>query len=252
MPHVVIEGDEVARPSTLQQLDLLKRVSEFFDGFYTALSHLSGCVARFSQVFPGGSVSNNGPFLEWLNRLIGDPAWKLTHEELQRARQFRALVSHPQQFPAYDWGTGTHIDYLNVHVILHGPLGRGKNPTPPGARRDDPFHSELGDWTFEAPDEVSVTNALFVGVSEIVARILVFLSAQSAFRRPRTIEEVRESFASAPVDVSERSRFVKVDVDRPTLDPGGFVPSSADLLARRTSGPLDKVERPGPTDSATD
>ncbi|MCM3696896.1 hypothetical protein [Microbacterium oleivorans] len=173
-----IAGD--GRVTHGQQMKLYRATRAFFDEMYTNLSLINGIISRHYSVFET-NFSENAPMLTWLARRYPD----LQHElftDLERARLFRAILAHPQQFPPYTWSTATNPSHLTF-VVLWGPLGRGKNPVPRGATTSHPGAHLMPGWQFEAPDEVSVSNSLLgVGV-EVLSEVYASLSARSPFRR---------------------------------------------------------------------
>lgn len=190
------------KPTTYQQKQLFRAVSSFFDAYYTAVSTWSGVVARFSSVF-GRNFSDNKPFLDWFRDAF--PEQPLAYTELERARLFRALLSHPQQFPVYSWATyAAQVDPL-LRIVVWGPAGRGTRRMPEGAVDNHPGAEQFGDWQFEAPDEVSVTNSVGILGVAILATILSRRTQGSAFARPISFERAIE-ILEPDMDVSEAAR----------------------------------------------
>jgi hypothetical protein len=173
-------------PDNNQKRMLYSRTKVYFDTYYGALSHLSSVVARFSRVFGGIAISDNGPFLNWLRDFCEsfgpyDQLGHLSAAELEKGRLFRALLNHPQQFPVLDWSTETRPGYEVLHLVLHGPESRnGKIPR--GSTRDW-LHGQVdADWRMEAPDEVSLTNCLANGAMMCLAAIYAARAPGSTFR----------------------------------------------------------------------
>lgn len=181
IPQVNVELSTSYKLRTGDQRELFRLTSSFFADFYSAVSAISGVVARFSTTFKV-NYSDNGPFLRWAHESLDLPG--AVFEELDRARQFRALLSHPQQFPPYEWATVTTARDPLIHITLYGPFGRGKNPVPAGATTDHPHADRMPDWQFGAPDEVSVANCVCSLAGTIFAEILVARSTSSSFVRP--------------------------------------------------------------------
>ncbi|WP_146053624.1 hypothetical protein [Microbacterium sp. Ru50] len=187
--------------SNAQQMELFRATEAFFNDLYSAVSKLSGVVARNSAVFQT-NFSDNGPFLRWL-----DDRYPQEHgrtAEVEKARLFRAILAHPQQFPPYDWATFVDRKKLTL-VVLWGARGRGRNPIPKGATVSHALAQ--GDWQFQAPDEASVTNAVGALAEEILLEMLLAYSKRRALRRPLTSHEARVALAPE-VDVSDDQRRV--------------------------------------------
>lgn len=191
-----------------QQIDLYRATRAFYDDLYTNLSLINGVISRHMTVF-GRNFLENAPMLAWLARRYPD----LAHEyfaELERARLFRAILAHPQQFPPYTWSTVTNPSHLSF-IVLWGPLGRGKNPIPRGATTRHPGSELMPGWQFEAPDEVSVSNsALQVGV-HVLSDVLAHLSARSAFIPSLTAAQALERLMP-DLDFSYAERNAKSQV----------------------------------------
>lgn len=172
-------------PDDRQKRRLYSSTKIYFDTYYSALSHLSSVVARFSKIFGGVAYTENKPFLTWLEKYHADlPAHfnvgSLVFHELESARRFRALLNHPQQFSPPDWSTETRPFYDVVHIVMHGAQSRtGK--IPPGSRHDmiPPFVE--ADWRMDAPDEVSVTNCLTNVAAPILSAVLAQRRPDAAF-----------------------------------------------------------------------
>ncbi|GHF04700.1 hypothetical protein GCM10011600_01450 [Pseudolysinimonas yzui] len=208
-------------PTSRQQRELFNVTRDFFEAYYSALSSVSGVIARFVPAF-GVNFSDNGPLLKWARAEISE----LTHDrstELERARVFRALLAHPQQFPAYDWLTATRDGYEYIHVVLIGPKGRGKNPYPPGTS-SEPFAGH-GDWHFEAPDEVSVSNCLMSLALSVLARVWVAIAHRSHFHRQQTVEYGLRRLNPAYLDLGAHARGVQSVRDLEDLPPASELPA---------------------------
>lgn len=199
-------------PNSQEQRDLYDATKQYFDAYYSALSALSGVVARFNRVFHV-NYSDNGPFVNWLGtRFEG-----LRHNalaDLERARLFRALLIHPQQFPVFNWATACYLTYAQTHIVLYGPKGRGKNPTPLGATRQHEYLEGLDDWQFDAPDEISITNSFFGAGIQIYSDIISVLSHESPFLRQLSREEASARLLPMDVDVSEANRSAISEFER--------------------------------------
>lgn len=182
-------------PTSSQQTRVYRVVSSYFDEYYTTLSKLSGVNSRFTGIF-SKNFSENAPFLTWLGDRYSFP--EPLQSTLTAARQFRALLAHPQQFPSYEWATA--IDPGSgglLRLSLWGPFGRGKNPIPPGAQDNSISAPNLPEgWNFVAPDEVDVTNSLATVGQHMLAEILVSHSDSSAFRRTLPFSSALERLAS--------------------------------------------------------
>lgn len=190
-----------------QQMALYRVTDAYFGDFYGVVSKLSGLVARNSAVFRV-NFSDNGPFLRWAEGRV-EPGHR-TFQELESARLFRALLAHPQQFPPYTWATV--VDSKNLtQVVLWGEKGRGRNPIPRGATTKHVL--EHGDWQFQAPDEVSVTNALGTLAEEILTEILIHYSSRRSFAR-RLSRSAARDLVHPEIDVSASRRSVGSNIVR--------------------------------------
>jgi hypothetical protein len=138
------------RPNNAQRRRLYSLTKVYFDTYYGALSHLSSVVGRFYRVFGGVAHTDNKSFLVWLNKYhealpsnlnVGAFAF----HELESARQFRALLNHPQQFSRPDWSTETRPNYDVVHVVMHGAQSRSGKIPPGSSRENIPPHMNA-DW----------------------------------------------------------------------------------------------------------
>lgn len=205
---------------TGDQRDLFRALRAFFDEYYSTLSKLSGLVARFSRVF-GKNFSDNGPFLAWTKLRYDLPEG--TQDELERGRLFRAILAHPQQFPPYEWATAATVDFEIVHVVLHGPLGRGRNPVPAGAVTDHVLAEHLSEWQFDSPDEVSVTNALSNLAVHLFAEILEHRTQMSSFVQSRTRDELLARLSPDAADVGWDARYQRSLFDDDHLPPASAV-----------------------------
>jgi len=206
-------------PTATAQMELSRVVAAFFDAYYSTVSKLSAVVARFADVFHK-NFSDNGPFVSWLvTRYELDDEFR---DGLESARLFRAILAHPQQFPAHEWATVTDETSGGlIRFILKGPHGRGKNPVPAGATDNGEDLALLGEgWHFLAPDEVNVTNILGM-TSELVLRdVLAAYSERSAFTPTLTRDEALEKLsASGTADLSEDARRVSSLYDSPSMMP---------------------------------
>jgi hypothetical protein len=177
---------------------------------------LSGVVARFRPEFQV-NFSDNGPFLKWAVQRFDFPIDRV--EDLEGARLFRALATHPQQFPPYDWATCASLSYPQIHILFWGPFGRGTNKVPAGARTDHPYAEKFPDWQFDAPDEVSVSNSVYVLAVCILADILSSRSTGAAFSKNLTIEEARQRLVPEDVPIREADRPAKSMFDRSEEQP---------------------------------
>lgn len=203
-------------PLTGHQRKLFRATKAFFDEFYSAMSSLSGFVARNHAVF-GVNFSDNARFLDWATEqydLDGGVAG-----ELSQARLFRAMLAHPQQFPPYEWATVSIPKYELLHIVLYGPLGRGKNPVPRGATTEHALADKLPDWQFDAPDEVSVTNSLGNVAIQVYADTLAARARSSSFIQPRSREEWLVALNPKSVDLGWVSRADRSLFDDDNLPP---------------------------------
>jgi len=191
-------------PNSAQQRNLFEATKVFFDTYYSSLSALSGVVARFNRVFHV-NFSDNAPFVRWLSTAL-DGLPHNASADLERARLFRALLNHPQQFPVFDWATACYLGYEHVHIVLHGPAGRGKNPIPRGATSSHDALAGLDDWQFDAPDEVTITNSFFNAGVNVVAEIISALTRESALVRDLSRADAISRLIPVDVDVSPASR----------------------------------------------
>ena len=209
-------------PSSSQMRPMYSLTKIYFDTYYSALSHLSSVVARFSRIFGGVAYSDNKRFLEWITiRYKSLPSHmnvnQLAFEELEAARKFRALLNHPQQFPVIDWSTASYLgSYDVVHLVLHGPQQRNGG-IPPGTTREvvPPFIQ--ADWKMDAPDEVSVTNCLTNVASAVLSEVLAHRRTGAAFvRMENRIDDARRSLNTGGRVISPGSNIAAAPM--PTKD----------------------------------
>lgn len=198
------------KPTRADQRKLWEATKAFFDNYYAALSALSGVVSRFSDVFARTAISDNGPFLKWLEASLGVP--HDTYVDLERARLFRSMLAHPQQFPPYDWATACYPSYAQVHIVLFGPAGRGKSPIPRGGTRAHPWLEGLQDWQFVAPDEASITNSFVNASLDVMAKVVSYRTKKSGFTKGLTAEKAKERLSPllanySPMQRSAPSRY---------------------------------------------
>lgn len=82
---------------------------------------------------------------------------------LESAREFRAMLSHPESYPPHDWHTDDDDGTLTKIVLVGSPSAQDKIPV--GAER-------VGDkWKIRAPDEDLVTSALAVQLNAAISAI---------------------------------------------------------------------------------
>ncbi len=189
-------------PSESQRLALYKLTKSYFDKFYGCLSHLASVIVRHADVFGQVSLSENRAVVRWL----GANCPSCGHNgqaELERARLFRAIVNHPQQFPTFDWITATAPDHGPAHVVLHGPASRS-GKIPPGSTRGSPIVGGPVDWAMEAPDEVSVTNSLFSAAGDCLRKVAEAHMAGTAFRSKESREAAAISALFPEVPAAEK------------------------------------------------
>ncbi|NWL26702.1 hypothetical protein DM794_06445 [Paenarthrobacter ureafaciens] len=205
MDHLIDRRDDIDRlrsefqaspatgnlqPDSAQQRRLYSLTKIYFDTYYGALSHLSSVVGRFSKVFGGVAHTDNKSFLVWLEKYHANlsrelNAGKIVFRELESARQFRALLNHPQQFSPPDWATEVRPTYNIVHIVMHGAQSRS-GKIPPGSTRSKIPSVLNADWRMDAPDEVSVTNCLANASMPILSEILAQRGPAAAFVRVDT------------------------------------------------------------------
>lgn len=172
------------QPTPDQRRRLFELTKAFFDSYYSTMSHVLSVVARFSSVFGRITFTEITPFIPWL----GAHAQFMSHgaiEDLERARLFRAILNHPQQFPVVDWGTSVDAGTRELaYVHLFGPESP-KGKIPPGSTRSDPLAAP-GDWVMNAPDELSVLNCVSNAATFTVIDVLAARSAGSSFKSAET------------------------------------------------------------------
>lgn len=199
------------------QTTLHRTTKAYFDTYYTALSYLSGVIARFQTVFIG-NFTENAPLLKWAATRYPEVGLK-DHDLLEEARLFRALLSHPQQFSVMDWASADYLDVDNFRIVLHGPSGRGKNPIPPGARTEGTVLRATSDWAFEAPADYRVTNAFFVLAEEVIADLYSKLAPRSSFKPDVTIAAARELLIPPLDEMKSENRRVESTMRSTTAVP---------------------------------
>lgn len=179
---------KLLHPNPDQRRRLYDLTKAYFDSYYSTMSNVSSVIARFSSVFEGKTFNAVAPFVKWIELKSRDA--ENGHEsvaELEQARLFRALLSHPQQFPPADWSTSAISGYRELpYVVVFGPESRNKS-IPPGATRGSAIVESRGvdaDWSFDAPDEVSVTNCVANVFANCMVDIFSAKLPDSPFRKP--------------------------------------------------------------------
>ncbi|MBD8205957.1 hypothetical protein IFU08_08095 [Microbacterium sp. CFBP 8790] len=216
VPPARDDSTDYYAPLTGHQRMLFRATKAFFDEFYSAMSSLSGFVARNHSVF-GVNFSDNARFLGWATEQYDLDEG--VARELSQARLFRAMLAHPQQFPPYEWATVSIPKYELLHIVLYGPLGRGQNPVPRGATTDHVLAEKMPDWQFDAPDEVSVTNSLGNVAVQIYADVLMEKARSSSFIQARSREDWLAALAPESVDLGWVSRTDRSLFDDDHLPP---------------------------------
>lgn len=177
------------QPSEREQEGLFSATYRYFDRAYVALSHMHSVVSRFSTVFNVRPSVENRALLEWM----AGASPSLSHEEiaeLERARLFRAMLVHSDQFAPYGWLAHSNSRFELVHIALYGHDDEPGRPD--GSMRMPPAYRGRGDWLFEAPDEIATTNAVFSGALDILSRIAARRTPGAAFRDPsKVLDEAR-------------------------------------------------------------
>ncbi len=168
------------QPTPSQQQELFDLTKMYFESYYSAMGHVLSVVARFSGVFGQVTYTEITPFLKWLSKRSP----YMSHgefEELERARLFRAIIGHPQQFPAVDWATSVDVGTReHTYITLFGPESR-KGVIPPGSTRSDPL-AAAGDWVMNPPDELSVLNCVGSAVMFVAIEVLIARTVGSSFK----------------------------------------------------------------------
>lgn len=212
-------------PTSKDQSRLYEATKRFMDEFYSTFSALAGVVTRFSGAFGAQVSSENAKFLKWLQGRYQSDFNHGMWADLERARLFRAMLAHPQSFPAHTWATSVSMQRPLIHVVLHGDFGRGTKKIPPGAQTDHEFAANLDDWQFPAPDEVSVANCTGNAMHAVLADVAVELSRRSTFRTTLTYEAAFYRTLLLPhLDASELSRKAPSKHDDPEIMPPVYGP----------------------------
>lgn len=149
-----------AHPTPRQQEDLFEATQEFFSAYYSAVSNFASLIKRHWNVFgdaPHGSISK---FLKWWkdNGLFMDEAYPL----LESARAFRAMLSHTEAHPTYDWQTLKDEVFTKI-ILVGAPNEKGKIPA-----GTEPCEDK---WYLVAPDEDLIVSALAVQLNAAIPAI---------------------------------------------------------------------------------
>lgn len=175
-----------SHPNGRQREELHDRTRTFMGAYYGAMSHLNAVVARHSAIFGRVKFTDVGPFIRWIPSNLA----AIEHElvaELESARLFRALIEHPAQFPANDWGTFTTEERQIVTVMFWGTNSPAGKAPAGSAQRPAPIDHEPSDWHFAAPDELSLTNCVAHVAASLLARIVAARWPGAALRSAKTM-----------------------------------------------------------------
>ncbi|MGV8851474.1 MAG: hypothetical protein ACOH1M_02760 [Rhodoglobus sp.] len=182
----VNRDSKLLHPTQPQGRKLYSLTRVYFDTYYSTVSNILSVIARFSSVFGGRTFNELAPFIKWLDKSWGEtPSGHDAVAELEQARLFRALVNHPQQFPVTNWHTFAAAGYRErPYITVFGPESRTQK-IPPGATRTSVLIQSGAldaDWSFDAPDEVRITNCVANLLADCLRDILSTRLPASAFR----------------------------------------------------------------------
>ena len=181
------------QPTEREQEWLFDATYRYFDRAYVALLHMHSVVSRFYSVFGVHPSAENRTLIGWME--TASPT--LTHDEiadLERARLFRAMLVHQDQFPPYSWVALSNSTFELIHIALYGRSIKSGRPR--GSTRMPPAYRTRGDWMIEAPDEVAATNSLFSGAVDIFFPHCG--TPYSGGRISRSVQGARRGPAEAP------------------------------------------------------
>ena len=156
-----VEMDSISED---QKHTLFELTESYYHGFYSAISALSGLMARYANVFgrniPSSSVQK---YIIWLENRY---RFGLPIEFLSIARRFRTILAHPEQHPAFTWGYAASSP---TYIFLHGAIS--PNGFLPHGARVSEFEQLPDRWIFPAPDERWVLDSLGLFVLTAVLQI---------------------------------------------------------------------------------
>ena len=143
-------------PDGETQDELFELTHSFYEHLYSTLGGLASVHGRIKVFGVDPPISSVEKFLGWWS--IQSSFWKQEESVslLRQARDFRAILAHPQQQVVFNWGTIALIETKNVVVVLHGGAS-SKGNFPSGASSDalDPMK-----WWFQSPSMDNVLDAL--------------------------------------------------------------------------------------------
>jgi len=144
---------------------LFEATETFFLQTYTAISAINALVVRYPTIFgrdvPTSSVQK---FIVWLGSRfeVGLPI-----DFMELARRFRAVLTHAEQQPAYNWGYSPEAPRF---IFLHGRPSRS-GALPPGSRMSE-VPQLVDQWVFPAPDEQWVVDSIGLVLMFVVVQII--------------------------------------------------------------------------------
>jgi hypothetical protein len=147
-------------PTTQQQSSLFRQSLDFYNDVYVTISDLASLLGRMKDFWPDVPVRSNDRFLKWMASAENIPNGDQIVPILAEARDFRTLLNHSSQNAAYDWGTQSDRQERTTRIVLFGAPS-SKGTVPAGSTLGT---GEAAGWTFAAPDERAVTDALFAPV----------------------------------------------------------------------------------------
>lgn len=146
-------------PTSQQQQRLFSATKSYLNAFYSTLNSLSSLVTRFRHIFGQAPTNSAAKFIRWLHKNHGlfmddfEP-------HLEHARAFRAMITHKESYPPFEWGTAD-IEGLTMAALIGDRTHSGGLPEIAA-----PF--EQNRWSAVAPDEDIVCTALAVQLNALL------------------------------------------------------------------------------------
>ncbi|WP_374976644.1 hypothetical protein ACEYYH_02105 [Microbacterium trichothecenolyticum] len=148
------------QPTADQRRQFYEATLQFFQTYYGTLSAWSGFLVRLASRLRLNIPATDSMkrFIDWLGGRSGvRPLATSRLEQLEAARQFRAVFDHVGQVQPFEWDVFQDEPGFVERVRLYGPT-RGRIPE--GAAADSGPLAGEGGWSFIAPGMFDVANAI--------------------------------------------------------------------------------------------
>lgn len=146
-------------PSDLHER-FLGEVRDFYRAFYDLMERVMKVTVLYQNAFAGNPPPGRGVerFIDWLQRMeFATPrmAWIL-----RKAREFRTVLTHSAELPAWDWMTFEIPADHGGPIILLRIFGEG--PVPPRGYAHEAEPGYPGTWHVLSPIDSAVVRAFVV------------------------------------------------------------------------------------------